>query len=163
MMCGKPIRKNPRLNGWDYSRGGTYFITFCTSGMCRVLADIRRGDLYGRPPVHLTPLGECTFQALEELFQQEGIRVEHQVIMPNHVHLLLTVERATTRVAPTVGAVVGRLKSRTVYLAAKRGLHAAGLWQRGYYDHIVRDEADFLRIWRYIDTNPQKWELDCYY
>ena len=37
------------------------------------------------------------------------------------------------------------------------------IWQRGSYDHIIRDEQDFQRIWRYIDTNPQKWEDDCYY
>ena len=48
-------------------------------------------------------------------------------------------------------------------LAAGRGLEAGRLWQRGYYDHIVRSENDFLRIWTYIDNNPLRWELDCYY
>jgi len=127
-----------------------------------------------------------------------GVRVEHQVIMPNHVHLLLTLERAATRAAPTgagtqaaarivptgagtradarvaptdsgpraaaeLGRLVGGVKSRSVHLAAGRGLEAGRLWQRGYYDHIVRSENDFLRIWTYIDNNPLRWELDCYY
>jgi len=114
-----------------------------------------------------------------------GVRVEHQVIMPNHVHLLLTLERAATRAAPTgagtqadarvsptdrgtqaateLGRLVGTVKSRSVHLAAGRGLEAGRLWQRGYYDHIVRSENDFLRIWTYIDNNPLRWELDCYY
>ena len=145
-------------------------------------------------PSFCTPLGECVAEAIA----LTGVRVEHQVIMPNHVHLLLTLERAATRAAPTgagtqaatriaptgagtqadarvsptdrgtqaaaeLGRLVGTVKSRSVHLAAGRGLEAGRLWQRGYYDHIVRSENDFLRIWNYIDNNPLKWELDCYY
>lgn len=65
--------------------------------------------------------------------------------------------------AAELGRLVGTVKSRSVHLAAGRGLEAGRLWQRGYYDHIVRSENDFLRIWNYIDNNPLKWELDCYY
>ena len=80
--------------------------------------------------------------------------------------------QADARVAPTdsgpraaaeLGRLVGGVKSRSVHLAAGRGLEAGRLWQRGYYDHIVRSENDFLRIWTYIDNNPLRWELDCYY
>jgi len=190
----RPERKNPRLRGWDYGAGGTYFVTFCTSAHRPVLSSIRRGDPCGRPPLVLTPLGECVAEAIA----LTGVRVEHQVIMPNHVHLLLTLERAATRAAPTgagtqaatriaptgagtqadarvsptdrgtqaaaeLGRLVGTVKSRSVHLAAGRGLEAGRLWQRGYYDHIVRSENDFLRIWTYIDNNPLRWELDRYY
>ena len=246
MTPDRPERKNPRLRGWDYGAGGTYFVTFCTSAHRPVLSSIRRGDPCGRPPLVLTPLGECVAEAIA----LTGVRVEHQVIMPNHVHLLLTLERAATRaapigagtqaaariapadgqtrvaarivptgagtqadarvaptdsgtradarIAPTVrgtqadarvaptgagtqadarvaptdsgpraaaelGRLVGTVKSRSVHLAAGRGLEAGRLWQRGYYDHIVRSENDFLRIWTYIDNNPLRWELDRYY
>nr|WP_306804630.1 transposase [Flavonifractor plautii] len=221
------------MRGWDYGAGGTYFVTFCTSAHRPVLSSIRRGDPCGRPPLVLTPLGECVAESIA----LTGVRVEHQVIMPNHVHLLLTLERAATRAAPTgagtqaaarivpadgqtrvaarivptgagtqaatriapadgqtrvaarivptgagtqadarvaptdsgpraaaeLGRLVGGVKSRSVHLAAGRGLEAGRLWQRGYYDHIVRSENDFLRIWTYIDNNPLRWELDCYY
>lgn len=181
MTPDRPERKNPRLRGWDYGAGGTYFVTFCTSAHRPVLSSIRRGDPCGRPPLVLTPLGECVAESIA----LTGVRVEHQVIMPNHVHLLLTLERAATRAAPTgagtqadarvaptdsgpraaaeLGRLVGGVKSRSVHLAAGRGLEAGRLWQRGYYDHIVRSENDFLRIWTYIDNNPLRWELDCYY
>ena len=181
MTPDRPERKNPRLRGWDYGAGGTYFVTFCTSAPRPVLSSIRRGDPCGRPPLVLTPLGECVAEAIA----LTGVRVEHQVIMPNHVHLLLTLERAATRAAPTgagtqadarvsptdrgtqaateLGRLVGTVKSRSVHLAAGRGLEAGRLWQRGYYDHIVRSENDFLRIWTYIDNNPLRWELDRYY
>ena len=233
MTPDRPERKNPRLRGWDYGAGGTYFVTFCTSAHRPVLSSIRRGDPCGRPPLVLTPLGECVAEAIA----LTGVRVEHQVIMPNHVHLLLTLERAATRAAPTgagtqaaarivpadgqtrvaarivptgagtqaatriapadgqtrvaarivptgagtradarvaptdsgpraateLGRLVGTVKSRSVHLAAGRGLEAGRLWQRGYYDHIVRSENDFLRIGTYIDNNPLRWELDRYY
>ena len=272
MTPDRPERKNPRLRGWDYGAGGTYFVTFCTSAHRPVLSSIRRGDPCGRPPLVLTPLGECVAEAIA----LTRVRVEHQVIMPNHVHLLLTLERAATRAAPTgagmqaaariapadgqtrvaariaptdsgtqadariaptgrgtqadarvapadsgpradarvaptdrgtqadarvaptgrgtqadarvaptgagtqadarvaptdsgpraateLGRLVGTVKSRSVHLAAGRGLEAGRLWQRGYYDHIVRSENDFLRIWTYIDNNPLRWELDRYY
>ena len=220
MTPDRPERKNPRLRGWDYGAGGTYFVTFCTSAHRPVLSSIRRGDPCGRPPLVLTPLGECVAESIA----LTGVRVEHQVIMPNHVHLLLTLERAATRAAPTgagtqaatriapadgqtrvaarivptgagtqadarvsptdsrtqadarvaptdsgpraaaeLGRLVGTVKSRSVHLAAGRGLEAGRLWQRGYYDHIVRSENDFLRIWTYIDNNPLRWELDRYY
>ena len=155
MTPDRPERKNPRLRGWDYGAGGTYFVTFCTSAHRPVLSSIRRGDPCGRPPLVLTPLGECVAEAIA----LTGVRVEHQVIMPNHVHLLLTLERAATE----LGRLVGTVKSRSVHLAAGRGLEAGRLWQRGYYDHIVRSENDFLRIWTYIDNNPLRWELDRYY
>ncbi len=83
--CGRPPLVL-RLRGWDYGAGGTYFVTFCTSAHRPVLSSIRRGDPCGRPPLVLTPLGECVAEAIA----LTGVRVEHQVIMPNHVHLLLT-------------------------------------------------------------------------
>ena len=106
MTPDRPERKNPRLRGWDYGAGGTYFVTFCTSAHRPVLSSIRRGDPCGRPPLVLTPLGECVAEAIA----LTGVRVEHQVIMPNHVHLLLTLERAATRAAPTGGRDAGRHK-----------------------------------------------------
>ena len=104
MTPDRPERKNPRLRGSDYGAGGTYFVTFCTSAHRPVLSSIRRGDPCGRPPLVLTPLGECVAESIA----LTGVRVEHQVIMPNHVHLLLTLERAATRAAPTGRMAGGR-------------------------------------------------------
>ena len=99
-------------------------------------------------------------QAIEEVLSPPIFRLEHFAVMPNHVHLLLTLEQASPQaIARTVGAI----KSRSVFLAVQRGLDVKDLWQRGYHDHIVRDESDFQRIWTYIENNPLKWELDRYY
>ena len=81
--------------------------------------------------------------------------------MPNHVHLLLTLENGTSgtpsRTNQTIPAFVSTLKRYV-----NRQFNSK-LWHRSYHDHIVRNEADFQRIWTYIDTNPLKWEEDIYY
>lgn len=59
--------------------------------------------------------------------------------------------------APTVSQIVKQLKEVTT-----KSLHCA-LWQKSFYDHIIRGETDYLRIWQYIDANPAKWREDCYY
>lgn len=90
-----------------------------------------------------------------------GIVLEHYVIMPNHVHLLLRIGSGAGggpgAARPTVQTVVGGIKSITTRRIG------ASIWQTSFYDHIIRDENDFLRIWTYIDTNPAKWAEDRYY
>jgi REP element-mobilizing transposase RayT len=80
-----------------------------------------------------------------------------------------TESRATTRVAPTVGDVVGAFKSITTVEYIK-GVNDDGwrpfekrLWQRNYFEHIIRDEPEYLRIAEYIENNPIKWNEDRYY
>ncbi len=77
-----------------------------------------------------------------------------------------TGQGATTRVAPTLGDVVGAYKSLTT-LEYVRGVKTMGwqafpgrLWQRNYYEHIIRDERALNRIRRYIDENPLRWTFD---
>ncbi len=117
-MSGKlPERKPLRLKGYDYSRGGTYFITICTHQH------------------------QCTLGRISSVGNRP-LRVD---------------ERRSE-----LSKVVGYLKmnaSRDI----RTLLPLTGVWQRGYHDHIVRDENDFLRIWTYIKNNPLKWELDRYY
>ena len=88
MTPDRPERKNPRLRGWDYGAGGTYFVTFCTSAHRPVLSSIRRGDPCGRPPIVLTQLGEC----VEEYIALTGVRVEPQAIMHNNGNLLSLIQ-----------------------------------------------------------------------
>ena len=113
MTPDRPERKNPRLRGWDYGAGGTYFVTFCTSAHRPVLSSIRRATLWSPAP-RSHPLGECVAESIA----LTGVRVEHQVIMPNHVHLLLTLERAATRAAPTGAGT--QAAARIVPQTAKR-------------------------------------------
>ena len=89
--------------------------------------------------------------------------VDKYVIMPNHIHMIITIVDANvsgTRggTPPTsVSGVIQSLKSMTT---RRFGIN---IWQRAFHDHIIRNEADYLRIWKYIDENPLKWREDCYY
>ena len=87
--------------------------------------------------------------------------------MPNHVHILLNVKQnqclrvgASGMPHPTNGVIPKFVSSLKRFTNRETG---AQLWQRGYHDHIVRNEEDFLRIWRYIDNNPAVWLEDKYY
>lgn len=90
--------------------------------------------------------------------------------MPNHVHILILLKSSGDENPlgghgnPPVQDIVGRFKSfTTMKYRELTGMKDGLLWQRNFYDHIIRDEDDFLKIYNYIDENPVKWQDDCYY
>lgn len=167
-----PKRRPLRLKGFDYSGAGTYFLTICTHGHQCLLGTISPvGAIHESPATRLSPAGTIVEQYILRLPDRfPRAAVESYVIMPNHIHLLLTlsppevraIHESPLRGRSQLSKVVGYLKmnsSRDI----RRTLPVGEVWQRGYHDHIVRDEADLLRIWTYIENNPLKWELDRYY
>ncbi len=84
--------------------------------------------------------------------------------MPNHIHAIVKIENLTAGASPcpTLTDVVCTFKSITT-----RKCHSIKsdikIWQRYFHDHIIRGEDDYLKIWNYIDTNPQKWKEDKFY
>jgi len=169
-MENLPQRKSIRLKNYDYSTNAAYFITICTDKRKCTLSKIRRGDLYGRPEVELTELGKICVNELNEIEILYSIQICNYMIMPNHVHALVRLDdtRATARVAPTtLGAIIGGYKSIVAneYLqrCKKMSLHMGKIWQRNYYEHVIRDDDDYNTKWNYIDANPLKWEEDDLY
>ena len=169
-MDDRPRRRPLRLEGYDYSRDGAYFVTVCTAGRRNLFwedAAVGAGPRPARPP--LNAYGELVAQIWAALPDHiPNLILEQFVVMPNHIHGLLRIEgdRAGLEPAPTVplGEIVRQLKTFSArQINQIRGTPGAAVWQRGYHDHIVRDEDDFLRIWSYIEENPLKWELDRYY
>ena len=158
-------RKPNRLPNFDYSTPGAYFITICTEGRKPELCRIVGGGAFDAPTVSLSAFGRIVQTYILSGNNIPGITVDHYVIMPNHIHLILFVDEA---------AVVDKAKSLAPANAIiphfvstlKRFCHRdAGrrLFQRSYHDHVIRNESDYLRIWQYIDTNPAKWQEDCFY
>ena len=84
------------------------------------------------------------------------VHVEKYVVMPNHVHMLLLMKSSNERACPDIRYAV-RLYKRKVTQRA-----GFSVWQKGFYDHIVRSDREYLEIWTYIDNNPKKWRLDRY-
>ena len=93
----------------------------------------------------------------------DEITINHYVIMPNHVHFILSIcgERGPSRTpAPTNARLPAFLSAWKRHTNKKAGFP---IWQRGYYDHVIRNESDYLRIWQYMDENPVRWTEDEYY
>lgn len=166
----QPVRKPNRLREYDYSRNGAYFGTICTEGRRQLFWENCVGALTERPlgQYQLSSAGKVAEQVILNIPRiYPGIYLEKYVVMPNHVHLLLlfqqysefsTANDGRSVSAPTrLAEVVKHLKGFASRQIGK------GIWQKGYYDHVVRNDADFRRIWTYIDENPLKWELDEYY
>ena len=146
----EPKRKTVRLPAYDYGAGAWYFITVCTKDRARIL-----GQIVGaadQPPVH-TRLSETGALAAQNLLAVEhhtpGARVEQYVIMPDHVHLILSISGSVT-VPRMMNAWKGSVS------------RAAGfsVWQRSYYEHVIRGPQDLAEIQRYIENNPMQWVLD---
>ena len=156
MDTALPKRKPNRLAGYDYSQPGGYFVTICTKGREEILGTVVGADVLIGPQVALTQLGERVRSVLDNMPS-----VDKYVVMPNHIHMIVRLsdgDGAMRTSPPTRLPAVVRHFKRSITQTA-----GVNVWQRGYHDHIIRDEADYLRIWEYIDTNPAKWQEDCYY
>ena len=158
---GLPIRKHPRLEGYDYAQNGCYFITICVKDRKHLFGTIPRNE--DPPNVHLTRIGELVQNVIggvEKAYPY--VFVDAAVVMPNHIHLLLRIDcppagRCDRRPRPTVMTVVHALKRIT----AKRV--GFSVWQDSFYEHTVRNGEDYQMIWNYIEGNPSKWAEDKYY
>ena len=106
--------------------------------------------------VNLTEYGQIAEALLTSIPNHyEGATVDEYVIMPNHIHLILTI-RGGGRIisSPTMSTIVGQFKR-----AASKSV-GFPLWQRSFYDHVIRNRQDYEEIRKYIYENPQNWETD---
>ena len=152
-------RKPLRLEHYDYSTNGCYFITICTKDKKPLLSTVGASLARPQEPV-LSKYGIAVDYAIQRIpVVYPSVRVDKYVIMPNHVHLLISIdpEDGRARLAPTISRIVQQTKG----LASKQ--IGQPIWQKSFYDEITRNDAHYLRIWNYIDTNPFRWTNDEYY
>ncbi|MBR2499711.1 MAG: transposase [Clostridia bacterium] len=158
-------RKRTRLKGYDYSSCGAYFITICIKDRKQLLGKIV-GQGLAPAENQLTIYGRIAKEQIELLESRyEGIKIDKYVIMPNHIHILISNYEMTAGASPcpTTSDVICTFKSITTRMCRKEGLKEQHLFQSSYHDHIIRGENDYKKIWNYIDTNVIKWEDDCFY
>ncbi len=150
-----PKRKQYRLPNYDYSSNGAYFITICTNNKKHLLSSIAVGTTTGRPPeTVLTETGIIVDEAITQIpVHYEGVFVDNYVIMPNHIHMIIRIDRNNGRamLVPTVSRIIQQMKG---YVTKKAGFP---VWQEKSYDHIIRDDYDYMTKYQYIDDNPAKW------
>jgi len=142
-------RKNPRLKDYDYSLEGYYFITICTKDKLHYFGEVLNEKM------ELTTIGEIANKNIETLQKTyKTIKIDKYVLMPNHIHMILIINKETNL---SVSNIIKKYKE---WVTKQIG---ESIWQKSYYDHIIRNEKDYNRILKYIDENELKWSLDKYY
>lgn len=160
----KHHRGSIRLKGCDYSQTGAYFITICT---------YNRECLFGKiinEKTNLSMIGRIVQNEWDEIPNRfPNTRMDAFIVMPNHIHGMIIVgatlvvaqnNRAGTRPAPTLGEIVGSFKSLCVHKCVTNHFNIGKLWQRNYYEHIIRNEGELDRVREYIINNPLQWQFD---
>ena len=155
-----PKRKRLRLQNFDYSTSGAYFITICTKDRENLFGPVGADSISAR-------MIEKTF--LEIIDKYNGVDSPIYVVMPNHFHAIITILRADMESAPTLSEIVQSFKrySTIEYTKmVKEGIlppFNKQIWQRSFYDHVIRNQHDYENIVKYIYENPMRWEYDQLY
>lgn len=156
-----PRRKQNRLAEYDYSTANAYFITICTKNRRNLFWKDMTAIIDRPENVPLTKPGRTVWQSILDIPKHYPvIQVDRFVVMPNHIHLLLQINAdagGRPMAAPTISVVINQLKGAA---SKKAGFP---IWQKGFYDHVIRGERDYLEIWNYIEGNPGKWAEDQLY
>ena len=174
----RPVRKDIRLGNYDYSRNGAYFVTICTKDkMCifwqnndkytALKADTDNPSVGAhsvRPrcesKIRLSEFGiavKKSFKTVAAYYPM--IHFDRYVIMPNHIHAIIRINASNviggrTECAPTLSQVIKNFKENVT-----RNI-GFSVWQRSFYDRIIRNEQEYRAFWEYIETNPMTWEND---
>lgn len=159
-------RRSIRLKEYDYSQYGYYFVTFCVQNHMEYFGVIENGQMV------LNQYGKIVEKCWNELPNHYGnCGLDEYIIMPNHFHGILILDenpngQCRGGVTPplqnqTLGQTVGFFKYRTTKLINEIcNTPGKQLWQRNYYEHIIRNENELFNIRRYIQNNPLEWYLD---
>ena len=147
-------RRSCRLKNYDYTQVGTYFITICTWSKECIFGSVIQNE------VNLTEAGEIalvTWQTLSNRFP--NIVPDTFIVMPNHVHGILAISEQDEKIS--LSTVVQAYKSIAgIVINRCLGRSSRPVWQRNYYEHIVRDDESLHHIREYILMNPAKWQDD---
>ncbi len=171
-----PVRKKMRLNDYNYSQEGVFFITVCVKDKHEILGKTVGSDDPGAPSsddpgapssddpgapyMKLSAYGNIVKKYVEEIEKHYPISIDKYIIMPNHVHMLIAVlngaprSSCPTMIIPRIVATLKKVTNREI---------GFNIWQTSYYDHVIRNNADYQRVWLYIDENPVKWKEDKYF
>ncbi len=159
-------RRSLRLPGFDYSSRGLYFVTLCTYGKECLLGNAIDAR------VVLNEAGKIVQKVWHDLPARfPSLAVDAFVAMPNHIHGILVLmgtgigtkgaaSSAPTSAVPSLGRVLRAFKSLTAVEVNRSCQRKRPLWQRNYYEHIIRGGEDLDAIRRYIIENPRRWAED---
>lgn len=178
-----PKRKHPRLDNFDYSTAGAYFITICTQNRRQILSKIAVGrdvpdaplsDVPDAPKidvfdasqgVNLLPYGIVADKFINQLNAfYDNIYIDNYVIMPNHIHIILFVKSfengasRTSRPTTKQHSIVSQFVSTFKRFCNKE--IGENIWQTSFHDHVIRNRDDYEEHKKYIYENPMRWYYD---
>ena len=170
-----PKRKPTRLKNYDYSSEGAYFITICTHCRKCLFSDIV-GAIHESPESELNQNGKLVDYYIKKIDSRFDLSVDKYVIMPNHIHLILFVENIEsilgnletdvggepkTSTSARSNSIVSKFVSTFKRFCNKE--YGENIWQRSFYDHIIRNQRDYDEVTKYIYENPIRWKDDTMY
>jgi REP element-mobilizing transposase RayT len=157
-------RQSIRLHGYDYSQNGAYFVTICVKDMMPIFGDVHNDEMQLNKYGHL--VAEC-WQNIPQHFP--NTELDSYIIMPNHLHGIIWINVGAQHAAPlpapdtdpsqqALGIIVRSFKSAvTKSINLLRNTPGASVWQRNYYEHIIRNDGDLKAIRACIVNNPARW------
>ncbi len=162
-------RKSIRLKGYDYSNAGAYFVTVCAWNKICLFGDIASGE------IQLNSFGKIIQICWEEINMHfPHIITDEYIIMPNHIHGILVIQDETVGAnnyspllhggkprgtSKTIGSAIRGFKIGVTKLV-KSNMTLENIWQRNYYEHVIRDDEELNVVREYILNNPKRWEMD---
>lgn len=171
-------RKLNRIKDYDYSQNGYYYITICTHNREEILGNIKSNSnklqySFNDIVVNLTNIGKLVEQEiLNTNIIRNNIKINNYIIMPNHVHMIIEINnpKGTLQRAPTVHKfgdsisnsipiIVGHIKGAVTKNINKEHISNHNIWQRNYYEHIIRTDVEYLEICKYMVENPLRYYL----
>jgi REP element-mobilizing transposase RayT len=159
-------RKPNRLRNYDYSQGGYYFVTICTQSRIEFFGEIQNGAMVLNEN---GKIAEKVWIGIPEHFG--NVELDEFVVMPNHIHGIIVVKKDIVgnrhacslqkRQYQTIPVVVGSYKSAVTRNIRKIKSSGSGfVWQKSFYDHIIRDGSSLNRIREYVINNSIQWDTD---
>ena len=145
-----PTRKRLRIIEYDYSKEGMYFITICIKNRLELLGEIKNINY-----MELTQEGIIVKESIKQIEKRYiNVEIDEYVIMPNHIQMILAVKNKTK---VTISRMIKQYKA---YVSKKVGY---AIWQKTFYEHIIRNEKEYIKIKDYIKNNIRNWKEDRYF
>ena len=140
-------RKPNRLKNFNYGQNGSYFITLCTKERKKILSTIVGDD------AHIVP-SKCG--KIIEKHIKNVPEIKKYVIMPDHIHMIIELNNGTMWASSPTNKIPNIVRTLKILTTKELG---QSIFQRSYYDHVIRNQDDYNIVWEYIENNPKKWIL----
>ena len=158
----KPCRKKLRLTTYDYEQPGSYFITVCTHKRSHLFIMDHPAYRKNQQSNSITTANRILHYCISECIREfPNIHVDRYIIMPDHIHMIITIREHKPGISiPTIMQHFKTITTNHYIHNVNIGLlppFHRKIWQKSYYDHVIRNQKDYNETWEYIVYNPEKW------